>query len=255
MESHRPFPRVGPFVWLFLQAASVVASILLAFAIDAWWGNRRENEQKNTMLRAIREELTSYSDRLDGERVYREASRSSARVLLGAIASGHYDDAEKTLDHRLADLTWFSTMPDTSRPLEALILGGGLDAVESQQLRTALIDYPYSLAQMHGVSSQDIATFTEVVVPFLSRNASLPQISNVSYEHGRPGDGYGADPGAMVPVGKTVDHSDLLVNREFAGLLMRKVFNDSDVLYNIDPAKTATLELIRLIDSELSETS
>jgi len=36
---------------------------------------------------------------------------------------------------------------------------------------------------------------------------------------------------------------------------MRKVFNDSDVLYNIDPAKTATVELIRLIDSELSETS
>jgi hypothetical protein len=41
---------------------------------------------------------------------------------------------------------------------------------------------------------------------------------------------------------------------EFAGLLMRKVFNDSDVLYNIDTVKTATLELIRLIDLALSET-
>jgi hypothetical protein len=255
MESHRPFPRVGPFLWLFLQAASVVASILLAFAIDAWWGSRVENEQKNTMLRAIRGDLASFSSGLEGLRVYREASRSSVMVLLGAMASGQYDDTEKTLDHRLGDLTWFSTTPERSRPLEALIQGGGLDAVENPQLRTALIEYPYWLEQMHSVTSQDLATYNEVVVPFLSRNASLPQISNASYEHGRPGDGYGADPEAKVPLGKTVDHSYLLGNREFAGLLIRKLSNDSDVLYNIEPFRTATLEVIRLIDLELSETS
>ena len=37
MTTHSLFPRIGPFTWLVLQAASVVASILLAFAIDAWW--------------------------------------------------------------------------------------------------------------------------------------------------------------------------------------------------------------------------
>jgi len=255
MESHRQFPRVGPFLWLFLQATSVVASILLAFAIDAWWGNRTANEQKNTLLRALRQDLLSFSDGLEEDRIYREASRSSAKMLLGAIASGHYDDAEKTLDHRLGDLTWFDTVSDRSRPLEALIQAGAIDAVRHEQLRSALMGYPFWLEEYHSVTNQDIATYTEVVMPFLSRNASLPQISNVSYEHGRPGDGYGADPGAMVPLGKTVDHSDLLLNREFAGLLMRKVFNDSDVLYNIDTVKTATLELIRLIDLELAETS
>jgi hypothetical protein len=57
MTTHPLFPRIGPFTWLVLQAASVVASILLAFAIDAWWAQRTQSAEKNVSLVAVKEDL------------------------------------------------------------------------------------------------------------------------------------------------------------------------------------------------------
>ena len=36
--------------WLALQATAIVGSILLAFAIDAWWDNRQERELEQAVL-------------------------------------------------------------------------------------------------------------------------------------------------------------------------------------------------------------
>src|SRR5690242_12316467 len=130
MTTHPLFPRIGPFTWLLLQAASVVASILLAFAVDAWWEKRTEAAEKNAMLAAFRQELLEERAALDEELVYQRASRDSAKQLLAAIATGRYDDAAKTLDHRLADLTWFSSVTVSSGLLDGLLRGGAVTAVE-----------------------------------------------------------------------------------------------------------------------------
>jgi len=50
-------------------------------------------------------------------------------------------------------------------------------------------------------------------------------------------------------------HSALLRNQEFAGAIIRKHWNDSDVLYQVDNYGKAMDELVRLIDLELANTS
>ena len=255
MESHPVQSRVGPFAWLFLQAASVVASILLAFAIDAWWDQRVENNEKNTMLRQIKAELVETREWLERERAYRIAARESAKALLTAISAGRYEDTEKTLDHRLSDLLWYSGTGAQSGMLEGLLQSGGLAAIEDETLRRKLAAFPGDFGEFSEASRQDYVTFTEVLTPFMARNASLPQISNEGFTHGRPGDGWGADSEGIVPVGSIVDHSALLGNQEFAGAVIRKLWNDSSVLYNIDDYGKAMDELVRLIDLELERTS
>jgi hypothetical protein len=93
-----------------------------------------------------------------------------------------------------------------------------------------------------------------VLLPFFSRHSSLAQISNVGYQHGRPGDGWGADPEALVALGPPVDHSTLLRNQEFAGILIRKLSNTSDVVVTIGSFSKGVDEPIRLIDQELANT-
>ena len=252
MTSHPLFPRIGPFTWLVLQAASVVTSILLAFAIDAWWGQRAQAAEKNVLLGSIKEDLLGMRAWVIEERVYREAARDSAKVLLAAVAAGRYEDSKKTLDHRIGDLTWFSIAPNPSGSVEGLLRGGLLAAVEDETLRRNLAALPESAVGLTKIANQDYTTFTEVVSPFLARHTSLAQISNVSYSHGRPGDGLGANPEAIVPASAVVtDHSDLLRNQEFAGILVRKVWNESDLLYEIQDYDTVIDELVRLIDQEL----
>lgn len=255
MSSHPLSSRMGPFTWLMLQAVSVVASILLAFAIDAWWDQRTEAAEKNAVLTALRKELGQQREALDLDLVYQRASRDNAKRLLAACAAGRYENAEKTLDHRLADLLWFSGATVSSGLLDGLLRDGRVTAVENETLRRTLTDWPNWISQLEGVSSQEKVTYTQVLLPFLSRHSSLPQISNVGYEHGRPGDGWGADPEALVPVGPAVDHSTLLRNQEFAGILIQKLSNTSDVVLTIERLGPAMDELIGLIDQELASTT
>ena len=82
MTTHPALGRISPFAWLLLQAAAIVGSILLAFAIDAWWGERKEVLEKNALLETVRSEMRSNRKHLETDRVYRQGSMDSAKALL-----------------------------------------------------------------------------------------------------------------------------------------------------------------------------
>jgi len=252
VTTHPVFGRISPFVWLLLQAAAIVGSILLAFSIDAWWGERKEVIEKNALLESVRSELQWNRKRLEADRVYRQGAMDSAKKLLAAIESGRYEDATTTLDHRLADLTWFSNEAISTAAVDSLLDGGLIAAVESERLRHYLVGWPHQAEALRKLQEQDYETLMDEVAPFLGRNASLLQISNDAYVHGRPGDNAGKDPQRVLPLSRVRDHSDLLRNPEFAGLLVRKMWNDGDALFYMDQYLTGMDEIIALIDQELA---
>ena len=252
MANHPAFGRISPLVWLLLQTAAIVGSILLAFAIDAWWGERKEVVEKNALLESVRAEMQSNRNRLDTDRVYRQGAMHSAKQLLAAIESGRFEDASATLDHRLADLTWFSNEAISTAAVESLLDGGLIAAVESDKLRHYLVEWPHQAEALKKLQEQDYDTLMDAVAPFLGRNASLLQISNDAYVHGRPGDNAGKDPQRVLPLSKVRDHSDLLQNPEFAGLLVRKMWNDGDALFYMEQHLKNMDEMMVLIDQELA---
>jgi hypothetical protein len=252
VTTHPAFGRISPFVWLLLQAAAIVGSILLAFSIDAWWGERKEVIEKNALLESVRSELQWNRKRLEADRVYRQGAMDSAKKLLAAIESGGYEDATTTLDHRLANLTWFSNEAISTAAVDSLLDGGLIAAVESERLRHYLVGWPRQAEALRKLQEQDYETLMDEVAPFLGRNASLLQISNDAYVHGRPGDNAGKDPQRVLPLSRVRDHSDLLRNPEFAGLLVRKMWNDGDALFYMDQYLTGMDEIMALIDQELA---
>ena len=255
MTTHPRFPRIGPFGWLVLQASSVVASILLAFAIDAWWAQRTESAEKNASLVAVKEDLLEIRAWVNEDRLYREATRDSAKAVLKAIAAGHYEDNEKTLDHRLGDFLWFSGAPELGGAFQSFLMSGHLTAVKNEKLRRALAAWPDSVSSYSKITHQDYETYSEAVAPFLAKKASLAQISNESYVYGMPGHGWSTDPEAIVPVAGRKDHSYLLRDPELTGVVLRKLWNASDVLTNLQPQIDTIDELVRLIDQELASTT
>jgi hypothetical protein len=54
-----PFARIGSVTWLVVQVVATVASIVLAFGIDAWWDQRRQVADKNVMLESVNAEMQS----------------------------------------------------------------------------------------------------------------------------------------------------------------------------------------------------
>jgi hypothetical protein len=252
VTAHPVFGRISPFVWLLLQAAAIVGSILLAFAIDAWWGERREVIEKNSLLESVRSEMQSNRRRLETDRVYRLGAMDSAKALLAAVESGRYEDATKTLDHRLADLTWFGSDVISTVAVDSLLDGGLIAAVESERLRHYLVGWPHHVEVLRKLQEQDYETLMDELTPFLVRNASLLQISNDAYVHGRPGDSAGKDPQRVLPLSRVRDHSSVLRNPEFEGLLVRKLWNEGDALFYVGEYLRGMDEIVALIDQELA---
>jgi hypothetical protein len=252
MPTHPALRRISPFAWLLLQVAAIVGSILLAFAIDAWWGERKEVIEKNALLESVRSETRSNREHLETDRVYRQGAMDSAKALLAAIESGRYEDSTTTLDHRLADLTWFSNVAISTVAVDSLLEGGLIAAVESERLRRYLVRWPHHVEALRKLQEQDYETLMDEVTPFLGRNASLLQISNEAYVHGRPGDHAGKDPQRVLPLTRVRDHSSLLQNPEFEGLLVRKMWNDGDALFHMDGYLRGMDEIVALIDQELA---
>ena len=57
-----------PWKRLSIEAAAIVASILLAFAIDAWWEERALRIEEQQVLQGLREEFFSVHDVLSQHR-------------------------------------------------------------------------------------------------------------------------------------------------------------------------------------------
>jgi len=252
VTTHPAFGRISPFVWLLLQAAAIVGSILLAFSIDAWWGERKEVIEKNALLESVRSEMQSNRKQLETDRVYRQGAMDSAKTLLAAIESGRYEDATMTLDHRLADLTWFSNEAISTVAVDSLLDGGLIAAVDNERLRHYLVQWPHHVEALRTLQEQDYENLMDEVAPFLGRNASLLQISNEAYVHGRPGDNAGKGPQRVLPLSRVRDHSNLLRNLEFEGLLVRKMWNEGDALFNVDDYLRGMDDIVALIDQELA---
>jgi len=256
MTTTRPFGRIGPVSWLVLQGVATVVSILLAFGIDAWWAQRNAVAEKNVMLESVKVEMLSDLTWVKSQCAYRKASLDSVEILLKSVAAGRYEDTERTLDQRLADMTWYSSLGFSTGAVNSLLSSGQAAAIEDPKLRALLAGYPAAVAWLSDLGRRDQETVFEVVTPFLSRNANLLQISNEGYRLGMPPDGDLADPARVIPLSETSDNTPLLNNREFAGVLLHKQWIDVDVQSNLcGGIDKAIDEIVRRIDQEIRSTS
>ena len=57
--------RIIPWKRIVVEAVAIVLSILLAFAIDAWWDEQKEREVEHRTLQALQRDLIASNDELD----------------------------------------------------------------------------------------------------------------------------------------------------------------------------------------------
>jgi len=58
-------PHIIPWKRIAVDSAAIVISILLAFAIDAWWAEKKERDVEHRTLQALRSDLLASNEELD----------------------------------------------------------------------------------------------------------------------------------------------------------------------------------------------
>jgi hypothetical protein len=167
-----PWSRIGA------ESVAIVVSILLAFAINAWWGDRLERGLESQQLERLRAELQGNLELLDGFRsAQRPFQRSidSGLQILEMIETAQAESAE-TISVPMS-LLWPVTQANTfeaeTAVLDGLVRSGGLDVVRDQRVVIALAAWERSVRDYAELAVTTRNTSETLLLPALHARADI----------------------------------------------------------------------------------
>jgi len=242
---------------VFVEAVTIVVSILMAFSIQAWWDERQDREDERIILLSLQEELTGIDELIPWLDQYAGAIRESAKELLTAALGRDQELGAREFDRLLGDLTWFHMVADFDVPeLDSLVLSNDLLLIESKELRSKLKMWKWSsdFLKQRMVHQQEF--FDERFMPFLEENTSMQQIYQVATRRpGKPStledEGW---PQHKIELKALRSHLHLLEDPVFQNLLTQRI-EEQTVLLDARPEyyQSGLDELITLIEQELTD--
>ena len=124
------------------EVVAIVGSILVAFAIDAWWDESLERELESEQLQRLHAEFSKNLDSMDDP--YYQGLRPDAIRDVLDLASSRFNDAPVEVDvpvlymRRLLNAPTFEI---ESPVLDGLIRAGGLGIIEDREVISALASW------------------------------------------------------------------------------------------------------------------
>ncbi len=236
--NNNPNPR-----WLILQGLAIVGSILLAFVIEAWWSDRQEAEEAAQILTALQLEIVANLEEIKRLRLYRVAVSDVCHAILAA----KIDRIDKAgFDAHLADLVWWRRANLALGALSSLVEGGKLALVKDPKVVLQISGVRDRLVGLIDLEQEEKYTTRRELIPFLYRNGSMPQISNVATKRGEPGLGDWTPSPTVADDGER-DHRNFLVSDEFRGVVLLKKWAQEDALTQYERTEAAMNGLIALL--------
>lgn len=145
-------PRIIPWKRIGVEAAAIVASILLAFAIDAWWDARVELSRSKAQLRTLQIEFGEVEAHLQQYEVRLLNLRQAVSDLLSHIGP---DTQLQSIDslYILMDRSFrASRMELPTASLQALLASGELSDDSAENLNALLAAWPAQVSKLRNQS-------------------------------------------------------------------------------------------------------
>jgi hypothetical protein len=250
-----------PWKRLSLEAAAIVASILLAFWIDAGWNQREDAARERVVLETVLADMREFQLAREARDEYLDAIIESSRSLLDIGRAVNSRATDREIDQLLNDITYTSNVVTKGLPvLDLLFEGGDLVTLESDALRARLADVRYSLSVELSYVSREVEFVNNILYPYLDANSSLAQIWGA--DDGQPGETKTDFNSTEFPYGREaihhseISHRELLENRQFQNILIRRILSLTnakgweDIAYDVD---AQLRECIALIESALAD--
>ena len=165
---------------LALEGLVIVGSILLAFALDAWWEARAQAEQTDELVAALIEEFDETAAAFERTELRNSQVIAAADTLLDLIRGA---SAEVRVDPGiLASLVLYPTTDPPRGTVDAVLSSGNLSLIPSQGLRSLLAGWPAALADI-GEEEADARSFVhDQLIPHLGQATQLGPVFAVRIE-------------------------------------------------------------------------
>ena len=160
---------------LGLEGVVIVVSILLAFALDAWWDSRGQRQEETQVLENLRSEFQAAGSQLDRYLIVDQTTLTSIEAILGsaraAHAAGEAQVEVATVD--LARTLIGPTFDPRTGTLDGLLASGRLGILRNQDLRQRLAAWPGLLADAAEEEAKSEALIRDQMEPILWKQMDI----------------------------------------------------------------------------------
>lgn len=152
-----------------VEAAAIVVSILLAFAIDAWWDNRQERIEEREVLLGLKSEFSRYRDDLAISIEYHANALLLTSELVVATRRGSWESEVDTINMALAHFSDPKSHDFGGGVLDALIGSGRLEIISDNDLRIKLAIWSEVFNEIRDDEIRNIKFITDQANPYMLR--------------------------------------------------------------------------------------
>ncbi len=165
-----------PWAQLAIEGIAIVVSILLAFAIDAWWDERRERAEETRLLTALGEEMAGNAETSANYEQRKATQAAEIRSLIDAL-----DSAPSGALVELPNITLMSAFSSGTYGVrrsvyDTMVQSGQLRLIENSKLREKLARWPTVLEDAVENEWQVRDVWAPRITERLAKDVSLPQI-------------------------------------------------------------------------------
>ncbi len=123
---------------LSIEAGAIVGSILLAFAIDAWWDEQQDRRAESEILSRLHEEFTLNRDGIGARGTQNRVQVASVELFRLLEANRDSDEPLVIQNALIYEATITPTVDPATPVLDGLILSGRLDVIRDNGVLTAI---------------------------------------------------------------------------------------------------------------------
>jgi len=227
---------------LALEAPVIVISILLAFAIDAWWEERDERQAETVLLERLRADYTEIRSALGVvEDEHRDAA--AACVYFMNLAPGETLPATPDVDG-MVTLVFLAarTFNPGSGAVESLYGGESIQLIRNQALADKLLAWSGLVEELQEEEANLQKGVAERWSPYLASRTNIGPYVAAAGELRDLMPGHVAAPASRAP---------LVVDEAFINHVLDRFKWQTLALRDIEPIRRAVDDILALIDTEL----
>jgi hypothetical protein len=229
-----------PWNRLVAEGAVIVASILLAFAIDAWWDERADDIQERALLTGLVEDFHAASEDLNRARTLHEAkSVAAAQLLSWAESEGSGDIRAEQVERAISTMFAHPTFDPPMGTVRTILGSGRLDLLGNPELVRELTRWSALFEDLREDEENAKRHLYQSLFPFLSQRLNLKDLDKTSYMQW-PGDK------------ALTDANRLLSSVEFQSIVFMAWSLEKNVAEGLVPAEAAIDRITRLVEEDLA---
>jgi hypothetical protein len=166
-----------PWKRISIEATAIVASILLAFAIDAWWNSRSDAIQEQALLLALSDDFDAAANVLTLVKRMHAVTAESGEKLISYGDADNVPEADRDGVDLLIGMHFARTIFNPPMGTVQSVIGSGrIDLIANQELVAELTQWSSLVSKLNILEIEAREHFYDRIYPYLAERLNLKDL-------------------------------------------------------------------------------